>query len=204
MRGVSSSLAPLPMHDEPGRERADAARNRAKVLEAASALFARHGVPNVSMDAIASAAGVGKGTLFRRFGDRSGLALALLDERQRELQDRVLRGPEPLGPGAPPADRLEAFVHAIVDLLDDHAELLLAAEIGAPSARFLTPVYDAWRQHAALLVSEGRPDADAAVLSHVLLAPVSAALFRHLRDEQGVEPERLKRTLGELARCVLA
>jgi AcrR family transcriptional regulator len=54
------------------------------------------------MDAVAAEAGVGKGTLFRRFGDRAGLAVALLDERERDLQAAVLSGPPPLGPGAPP------------------------------------------------------------------------------------------------------
>jgi AcrR family transcriptional regulator len=210
MDGVSTEIGTpppvrleLPMHDGSVRERADAARNRAKVLAAAAELFDRHGVSNVSMDAIAAAAGVGKGTLFRRFGDRSGLALALLDEHERDLQERVLRGPPPLGPGAPPAERLEAFLHAIVDMLDRHAELLLAAELGAPHARFVTPVYAAWRQHVALLVSEARPDADVAVLTHVLLAPLSAALFMHLCGDQGVEPDRLKASLGELARAMV-
>ena len=54
------------------------------------------------MDQVAAAAGVGKGTLFRRFGDKSGLAAALLDARERVLQEAVLFGPPPLGPGAPP------------------------------------------------------------------------------------------------------
>jgi len=191
------------MHDGPPRERADAARNRAKVLAAAAELFARHGVANVSMDAIASAAGVGKGTLFRRFGDRSGLAFALLDESERRLQEQVLRGPPPLGPGAPPAERLEAFLHAVVDVLQEHAELVLAAEVGAPAARFHSAVYATWRQHVGLLVSQARPEADVAVLTHVLLAPLSAALFCHMRDEQALAPERLKRVLSQVVGRVL-
>src|SRR4051794_39789351 len=67
-------------------ERADAARNRERILEAAERLFAEQGVPNVSMDDIAACAKVGKGTLYRRFGDRGGLALALLDAREAEFQ----------------------------------------------------------------------------------------------------------------------
>src|SRR3954454_3811127 len=57
-------------------ERADAARNRRKVLAAAEELFAARGVAAISMDDVAAAAGVGKGTLYRRFGDKSGLASA--------------------------------------------------------------------------------------------------------------------------------
>src|SRR6266571_458096 len=71
----------LPLLGEPAAERADAQRNRLKILDAAERLFAANGIANVSMDAVAKAAGVGKGTLFRRFGDRAGLAVALLGER---------------------------------------------------------------------------------------------------------------------------
>ena len=89
------------------------------MLEAAAALFREHGVDGVSMDAIAAAAGVGKGTLFRRFGDKAGLAVALLDEQERALQEAVLFGPAPLGPNgsAAPAERLRSFVDAYLDYL---------------------------------------------------------------------------------------
>ena len=86
-------------------ERADAARNRQRIIVAAERLFARDGVACTSMDAIAAEAQVGKGTLFRRFGDRASLALALLDSSERVFQDAFIRGPAPLGPGAPPCER---------------------------------------------------------------------------------------------------
>src|SRR5919201_5096407 len=113
-----SSGAPtsLPIAGE-RRERADAARNRERVLRAARELFAERGVDVVTMEEIARRAGVAKGTVFHRFGDRSGLALALLDEHERELQDRLIDGDPPLGPGAPPLERLLALLDALLDLL---------------------------------------------------------------------------------------
>jgi AcrR family transcriptional regulator len=77
---MTSTIDPieLPQVDVP-LERADAARNRQRILDAARRLFTRDGVACTSMDAIALEAGVGKGTLFRRFGDRSSLAHALLE-----------------------------------------------------------------------------------------------------------------------------
>src|SRR5919109_5128327 len=104
--GPQSVSQQLPILGEPRPERADARRNRLRVLEAADRRFTEHGVKNVSLDAIAAAAGVGKGTVFRRFGDRAGLAVALLDEREQELQGKILTGPPPLGPGAPAVDRV--------------------------------------------------------------------------------------------------
>ena len=91
------------------QERGDAARNRALLLDAARRLIAERGADAVTMDDIAAAAGVGKGTVFRRFGSRAGLMMVLLDEDERASQQAFLFGPPPLGPGAPPLDRLLAF-----------------------------------------------------------------------------------------------
>ena len=151
--------------------RADAARNRAAILVAAALLFAEHGVAAVSMDQVAAAAGVGKGTLFRRFGDKAGLAAALLDQREAKLQEAILRGPPPLGPGAPPADRLAAFASAYLDYLLPHLDLVRMSETAAPGARYRIGAYQFWHQHVAILLA-GQPDPDYA--SHALLAPLAA------------------------------
>ncbi|MQA73130.1 MAG: TetR family transcriptional regulator [Solirubrobacterales bacterium] len=192
-------LTELPVLGAPRRERADAARNRGRVLRAARRLFSEHGVENVTMEQVARAAGVGKGTVFHRFGDRSGLALALLDDGERELQEAILRGPPPLGPGAPAADRLRAFLDALLELTADGAELLIAADSGRPGARYATGAYAAWHQHIAQLVTELRPRADAALCAHLILAPLAAELVDHLERNVGVERARLRRAVGELA-----
>lgn len=164
----------------PRRERADAARNRRRILDAAAALFAEHGVGNVSMDAVAAASGVGKGTLFRRFGDRSGLAAALLDERESVLQEALLRGPAPLGPGEAgegpdPADRAEAFVRAYLDYAFANLELVRASETASPGARYRIGAYRFWRRHlAVLLTAAGHPAPTAELLAEALLAPLAA------------------------------
>ena len=75
----SPALPLLPLLDS-RRERADAARNRDAILCAAQRLVSDRGADGVTMDEVACAAGVGKGTLFRRFGDRTGLIDALLDD----------------------------------------------------------------------------------------------------------------------------
>ncbi|WP_232734096.1 TetR/AcrR family transcriptional regulator [Kitasatospora sp. CB02891] len=120
----------------PPKGRADAARNRAAVLAAAARLFAEHGVDAVSTDQVATAAGVGKGTLFRRSGDRPGPTVLLLDARERELQDGILHGPPPFGPGASAQERAVAFVAAYVDHLLPHLALARMSETAAPGARY--------------------------------------------------------------------
>src|SRR3954452_3971307 len=120
---------PLIQPEEP-KERADAARNRQRILEAAGALVAEQGIEAVSMDDVARAACVGTGTLYRRFGDRAGLAFALLDEQTRDFQNALISGAPPLGPGAPARDRLQAFGADYIDLLERHSALMIAAAPG--------------------------------------------------------------------------
>src|SRR6187399_2107924 len=102
----------LPISDEVPQERGDAARNRTLLLEAARRLITERGADTVTTDDIAVAAGVGKGTLFRRFGSRAGLMIVLLDEDEKVQQQAFLFGPPPLGPGAPPLERLIAYGHS--------------------------------------------------------------------------------------------
>ncbi|MEU9826260.1 TetR/AcrR family transcriptional regulator [Micromonospora chersina] len=173
----------------PPRERADAARNRAAVLDAAGTLFREHGAEGVSMEAVAAAAGVGKGTLFRRFGDKAGLATALLDTHERALQEAILFGPAPLGPGPaegpPPArDRLHAFVEAYLDYLLDHLDLVRISETAAPGARYRIGAYRFWHQHVTLLLA-GRPDP--AAEAHTLLAALAAEHVRAALDDIGAD-----------------
>jgi AcrR family transcriptional regulator len=183
----------------PAGERADAARNRQAILDAASALFDEYGADRVTVDQIADAAGVGKGTIYRRFTDRSGLALALLDQSDRELQHSILRGPPPLGPGAPAGERLEAFVGALADFLEEHVELMCVAEGGPEGVWFRSNVYASYRLHVEVLLREDRPDADCATLADVVLAPLGAGLYRHLRFDRGLDPARIRSAAVEAA-----
>lgn len=150
------------------------------------------------MNAVAQAAGIGVGTVYRRFGDVAQLLMALLDDRERQFQARFLSGPAPLGPGAPPADRLRAFLHAFVDYIADQQTLMSAVEAASPSARFTSGPYLAMHTHVSMLLRQVRPDANAAVLAHLLLAPFAPSLFRHLTAEKGATPEQIKAGLDQL------
>jgi AcrR family transcriptional regulator len=169
----------LPVLGQEPSERADAARNRERVLCAAARLFERHGPDCVSMDAIAKEAGVGKGTLFRRFGDRAGLAGAVLSETETRLQDSILRGPPPLGPGAPPLERIHAFGRAYLQFLERNAQLILDAEAG--NARLGAGPYVMYRTHLEVLLREAGAGADSEYLADALLAPLTARVFLYQR-----------------------
>jgi len=179
----------LPVINSAPAERADAARNRRRVLEAAAELFERD--PEcVTMEAVAAAAGVGKGTVFRRFGDRTGLVRALISDTEIELQERMIRGAPPLGPGAPARERLIAFGAAYLQFLERNAPLMASAE--GPSW-LVSEVYALYRTHVALLLEQAGCGESANYLADVVMAPLAATTFmyhRRVRDltlEQQIE-----------------
>ncbi|MDA3644924.1 TetR/AcrR family transcriptional regulator [Saccharopolyspora indica] len=167
----------------PRQERADAARNRQAVLAAAERLLTERGGDHVSLDAVAAEAGVGKGTVFRRFGSRAGLIKELLEERSRTLRENVTDGPPPLGPGAPPRERLLAFLADLTTIGEQNAALLSAHEASCGDHKHEDPSYRFWAQHIATLIAAERPDLDADFLSHALLATFDADLIRHMQHE---------------------
>jgi AcrR family transcriptional regulator len=189
----------LPVAGQRPRRRRDAIRNHDRVLCAAARLFAEYGPENVSMDQIAGAAGVGKGTLFRAFGDRAGLVREILSDHEIAFQESVLRGPAPLGPGAPPVERLAAFGTAYMQFLEEHADLMCTAELGN-GARYKAGPFTLYRTHVTMLVREALPQGfDHEYTADVLLAPLSADFFIYQRRVRG-------RSLTELAdayRCLV-
>ncbi|MDX3245294.1 helix-turn-helix domain-containing protein [Streptomyces sp. ME18-1-4] len=177
--------------------RADAARNRARLLCAAARLIAEHGAAGVTMEAVATAANVGKGTVFRRFGDRTGLLTALLDHSEKMFQAAFLSGPAPLGPGAPPVERLRAFGVALLRRAVDELDLQLAAE-PSPERRYSVPVRRVHHSHLMMLLRQAVPDADAELLAHTLMGYLNPVLVHHLTRQCGLPPARLEAGWSDL------
>jgi AcrR family transcriptional regulator len=157
--------------------RQDAARNRRAILEATEELLTRHRPDEVTIEQVAAAAGVGKGTVFHRFGSRMGLMVALMQERALELGELVKSGEPPLGPGAPARDRLLAFLSTVVEVVGRNKGLMaaLGQEVAAmarphngPAREH--PIYDMWHSHVSALITAERPDLDADLLADLLLA----------------------------------
>jgi AcrR family transcriptional regulator len=181
-------LSTAPLHE---RERADARRNRERILCAAARLVDERGMDEVSMDDVAAEAGVGKGTLYRRFGDRWSLLRALIEEPERDFQEAVIRGEPPLGPGAPPVERLHAFGAGLLQLLVVHARFIRGTE-GVPSGRYLHPVYAFYRLHVGMLLREILGEGPRTeYLVDSLLAPLAAEPFLYQRDVLGMSLEEM-------------
>ncbi|MFC4375037.1 TetR/AcrR family transcriptional regulator [Nocardia halotolerans] len=178
---------PLPGSAEPA-ERADAARNRALLLDAAQQLVREHGVAGLTMDALAKRAGVGKGTIFRRFGNRTGLMLALLDHSEQKFQTAFMFGPGPLGPEAAPVDRLIAFGRTRLLDIEVEGDLHRAAE---QNGHFAGGPYALHRAHVLLLLRAAGVTGELGLIADTLLATLSAALVIHQIEVLGYRRERI-------------
>lgn len=184
-------------------ERSDAARNRARILDAANRLFAEHGPQNVSMDDVARAAGVGKGTLFRRFGDRAGLARSVLSTNEAAFQETLIRGAPPLGPGALPVERLVAFGRGMLGFVDANCELLIAAETGSPRARFLSGPYASYRFFVRSLIAEGAPQLNPDYTADAILAVLGGEFVGYLRMEREMSIEDVADGFEDYVRALI-
>jgi AcrR family transcriptional regulator len=185
-------------------QRAAARRNAARVLAAARRLVADRGFADVTMAAVARAAGVSRNTVLNHVGDRAGLARALLDDHERGLQDALLDGPPPLGPGADAEERLVAFLQALAAHTDAHRDLLAEVDGAAPAGWYRTGAYAAWRLHLAALLGELGMTADPAALADVLLAALAPDFVVHWRTDEGRSREELTALLVGLARAYVS
>ncbi|WP_405541831.1 TetR/AcrR family transcriptional regulator [Streptomyces phaeochromogenes] len=186
------------------RPRKDAARNRAAVLAAADTLFTKCESPeDVTMADIATAAGVGKGTLFRAFGDRTGLIRALYSTRLEPVRNAVEEGPPPLGPDTPPLRRVPALLDALLCFKLDNRHLALALEATGSDSPYQAEHYERWHSllRSALEQIPGLTNSD--FTAHALLATVRADLVEHLAGRKGVPREDIRKQLASFVAEVL-
>ncbi|HTU74175.1 MAG TPA: TetR/AcrR family transcriptional regulator [Trebonia sp.] len=195
-------------------ERADAVRNRRAILAATEELLATHRPRDISIEQVALAAGVGKGTVFHRFGSRMGLMTALMIERAQALTESVTSGPPPVGSGAPDRERLLAFLDAVIEVVGRNKSLLaelafsgaaepVAADEGTAdgSHRDDHPVYRFWHGHISTLIAAQRPDVDAEMIAHVLLGALHSEPILACLAAEG--PGRPAAAVRALARAIL-
>jgi hypothetical protein len=108
------------------------------------------------------------------------------------LQDQMIRGDPPIGPGAPPAERLEAFILALHALVLRRREVIVAVDDTSALAQLRSAVHAGWAAHLRVLLSELRPEADPVILAELVLGAVSAPTYVHVVDDLGRDPDALR------------
>jgi AcrR family transcriptional regulator len=190
----------------PGVERSDAARNRRRIVEATRVLFEERGVTCVTMEEVARAAGVGKGTLYRRFPNKGLLCKALLDEPTRKLQGETL---EILGDsGLRPLEKLECLLERLAVFTEENLDLLYGGHetlCGTERLAHLDHPAYVWRRGTVLgllraAVREGElgQETDAEYLADALLSPLNVDLYYHQRRVRSISLERIRAGLRAL------
>ena len=196
-----SDFIPLdPVGEEtPKSERRDAAANRERILTIAQGLFDEHGVANVHMADIAKAAGVGKGTLYRRFANKGELCLALMDGQFKDFQNVMLgRFRHLTGTNVSYLDQTEQFIDALVQFSESHSAYLCEVQqlerdspqdFGRPHYWNEMTIQGLLQQAAA--GGEIPADSDIPMIANMILAPLNAANFRFLRLGRGFSLEQV-------------
>ena len=179
-------------------ERSDAARNRRLLLDAARALIAERTPGEITTDDIAAAAGVGKGTLFRRFGSRVGLMIELLDEDERAMQQAFLFGPPPMGPQAPPLQRLLAFGRERLRFVEVHRAIL--EEVNRERGARYNAVFSVLHTHVRMLLSAAESTGDLDAQAAALLALLDADYVAYQLDSRSQTLAVMTRAWDSLAR----
>ena len=174
--------------------RADAVRNRELLLETAQRLFNQQGVAEVSMTAIAEAAGVGKGTLYRHFKNKADLAYELLDQDMRDLQTRVIRRLQNHGD---PVEDLHWFVEQVLHFVERNSPLLCIAEsVGGDLLN--APAHLWWRQTICGLLARSAHHVDLDYGADLLYIMLDAPTIRFQQRSQGYDLDRILAGLRSL------
>ena len=184
------------------QERRDAAANRARILQTAEKLFAQHGVANVNMADIAQSAGVGKGTLYRRFTNKAELCLALMDTQMIDFQNGMLaRMQQMSAQNTSKMDQLDQFMDALIYFTDAHAPLLCEVQRSGllqdhDSEGLELPHF--WQYmtvngllRSAAINGEISDKLDIDYLADAILSPLKADLFYYQREVRGFSLERI-------------
>ncbi|MGB3633831.1 MAG: helix-turn-helix domain-containing protein [Rubrobacteraceae bacterium] len=186
-------------------ERSDATRNRLKIVDAARVLFEEHDVTSVTMEDVARAAGVGKGTLYRRFPNKGLLCQALLDEPTRRVQEEAMRL---VSGDGDPLWKLGEFLALLVEFVEENLDLLYGGNeplCGADRlARFAHPAYD-WRRWTILgllriaeRAGELEVDLDLEYIAAAILAPLDVDFYYYQRRVRGYSKERISSGIRSL------
>jgi len=196
-------------------ERRDATEHRRRILEVARRLFAEQGVDAVSMHQIAMAAGIGQGTLYRRYAHKGELCMDLLRERHERFVEEIATL-FAATVTSPVLERLDGLLAHLIAFLEEQGALLGPMAVtdvrdwqcdkSESSRRFSlqhSPLY-LWLHEllAGLLVEAIRrgelASLDVPYTADAILTTLHPMFYRFQRQERGFSPERILQGLRRI------
>ncbi|GGC98617.1 TetR family transcriptional regulator [Tersicoccus solisilvae] len=180
---------------EPVRRPARTARTRAKLFDAAITLLGERGPAHVSIDEIAAAAGVSKGTVYYNFSSKADLVAKVLESGVDLMEERLRSIPD----GSDPVDRVADMVGRALEFLAEYPSFtrLWMSEMWRPASQWQTEL-SALRDRLLSLIREGLQavarvhDVDPAVpVEQLAVTLMGSTMFAGLsRDNHGPALER--------------
>jgi AcrR family transcriptional regulator len=193
-------------------ERKDAAEHRKLILQTAEKLFDDHGVNAVSMHQIAKTAGIGQGTLYRRYTHKGDLCLDLIQNFSHEFVEQIeryLKEHRQLTA----EERLGGVLDRWIDTIEKKSELIMTVEAhqlkGSEESRastfFQSPLYRFVRDRMSELlteIAERRPDseADPTLTAHSLICAMAPHGYFHMKHEKHFSTDQMKHNYRRLCR----
>ncbi|RUS46761.1 TetR/AcrR family transcriptional regulator [Cohnella sp. AR92] len=187
------------------RERSDAADNRKLILQTAKNLFKTYGVSEVSMHQIAKTAGIGQGTLYRRYAHKGELCSDLMEDTNRALMEEIEVTLGKLA-DASPSERFGAVLDLLVDFIEEKSQLLIPLHNvylseKDSSAFFRSPIYlhlkDTISSLAEATCGPEEPNCPS-FLSHTVLCSLSPVAYLQMRGDMGFTKEEVKQHYRKL------
>jgi AcrR family transcriptional regulator len=205
MPGSNFPTAPAP-ESEGRKERSDAAAHRQAILATAQELFRTHGIESTSMCEIAREAGVGQGTLYRRFAHKGALCEALLTEQIQAFRTTTTALIEATA-DAPALEQLERVIRHLLTFYADNEALvgaMMDAAAGVRQTSFFESAFYAWcHDLLAYVLEQGMEQGqiapvDSGVGADMLLAALNVDFYRYMHATHGLSNEQLLQTIQRI------
>jgi len=169
------------------------------ILDTALRLFAEHGIENVNMHQIAQEAGVGQGTLYRRYAHIGEVCADLLHTTSEQFLFSLENAPAETAGQKPAAERLAETIGRIIEFIDDQAPLLSAINAMYNGKKKFhlhnKPIFVRLHHIAAALMNEAIAagdirTADVTLTVNSLLASLSPEQYMYHREVLGYDKKR--------------
>jgi AcrR family transcriptional regulator len=188
------------------KERKDAIEYRRIILQKAQLLFTEYGVDGVTMHQIAKSAGIGQGTLYRRYAHKGELCQDLMKESSQHLCDAIQSCLDH-NKHLPVKERLAMALEICLDFIEKHYDWLISIQAPTCEARlsliYQSPLYCFMHNVFNKLLIEAAPSSneiseDAAFKADTMLAFMNPGLYLFMRRERGYSKDEIKHKLLSL------
>lgn len=182
------------------KARSDSRRNHELILSTARRLFDEYGVGNITMSAIADAADIGKGTLYRHFPDKAELLFTLIEHEAQMFRDEIVQRAEL---GETPRETLHWFIQQALNYALRNNSLLCEATNHVANGTLNHPSRFWWRDVLHELFQRAGSTTDPCYAADTVYMMLDAQTLYFQQTNLGYDSMHLSQNLRALADSLL-